>query len=136
MAHQDNHASGAPGKTAAGRQMSPVRIVLFAILGILVVVLAFEMMARLPAQAAHARLSRFVYTEEAGPVPPAFTDPPSPEDVRKLLGREPDGPPEVRDRELVETYTWRGAIRKYTVYVCFQRGSKPLLYKVSLNDPL
>jgi hypothetical protein len=116
--------------------MSPVRVALFAILGVLVVVLVFEMMARLPAQAAHSRLSRYVHTEETGPIPQAVTDPPSPEDVRKLLGREPDGPADLRERELVETYTWRGPLRKYTVYVCFQRGSKPLLYKVSLNDPL
>ncbi|MCA9247265.1 MAG: hypothetical protein KDA42_09130 [Planctomycetales bacterium] len=58
----------------------------------------------------------------------------SPDDVKLILGRDPDGPISKSNGRLVEKYTWRGALQSYYVCVVYNEGDPPVLNGVYLNE--
>jgi hypothetical protein len=127
----------APGPAAAKGGPSLLRIILFAVLVVAIVALAWDRLARRGAKNAYDRIKARLSTSEEGKTDAAFGQLTSCEDVKKLAGREPDEPAVAKGNELHETYTWQGAFgfRKYRVYVVYRKGPKPTLSRTTLNQP-
>ena len=87
-----------------------IRYVLIAILVVALVVLAFDYRARTSAQAAYDKLQARDLEQVRS----------TPDDVHELLNRQPDGPAQEAQGEMIETYAWTG-FRSYTVYVVYSR---------------
>jgi hypothetical protein len=87
-----------------------IRYGLIAILAVALVVLVFDWRARTGAQAAYDKLQ----------APDLEGSSTSPDDVHKLLNRQPDKPAKEAAGEMVEAYTWKG-FRAYTVYVAYSQ---------------
>lgn len=112
----------------AARKKSPVvlRIVLMAILLLSLVLLVYDRYARAACNAAFQKVEQWV-KEEAEK---------SPEDVRELLGRQPDDGLENYDHYFQETYSWRrgSLVKTYFVKVLYhQKGERLLLHEVVQN---
>ena len=107
-----------------------IRYILLAVLAVGLIAVVFDYSARGKAQAAFDQLQGRD-TEKVGTTP---------DEVHKLIGRQPDKPANEVQGELQETFSWQG-IRKYTVYVLYGRfmdaDSKPAytLDRVTLNQP-
>lgn len=100
-------------------------ILLFILLPILAVALGMlyvDRQARGAAEAANEKLQKALDEEVVTPA-----------DVRKLLDAEPDGDPEEYQGNMVEKYSWRGAIKSYALYAVFSKGESPALLTVTLN---
>lgn len=110
-----------------------LRIFLLFILGILVVVLIFDRVARVQATAAFKALDAKLPSDESN-LPTVFAGLPTPEEVHALLGREPSAR-EVTPSEVRETYVWPGSVRSYNLHVAYARGPRPGLSRISFIDP-
>jgi len=104
----------------------PVRIVLFALLGVAIVALVIDQLARNSANEAFAVLNK-----QLGP--DAELKDVTRDQVRKLIGKEPAEDADPNDH--CETYTWQGGLRAQKLYVQYQPSGEGLLKDVSLNDP-
>jgi len=114
--------------------VSPTMIVLGVILALAVVALLVDVAARTGAEGAYEELSENIPAEEtieAGDQATPLTQ----ADVKKLLGRDPDGPAAEKGDELVETFSWRGPLKRYQVFVVYRKGVEPMVLKATLNDP-
>jgi len=114
--------------------VSPTMIVLGVILVLAAAALIVDVAARSGASAAYEALLEKIPSEtdiEAG----AEATPLTRADVKELMGRDPDGPGDDRGSELVQTFTWRGALRRYKVFVVYRKGAEPMVIKTTLNDP-
>lgn len=128
----------ATGDAAATPRRRPplLRIVLFAVLGGAVVLLLLDLKARHGARTAYEKIISRLSTEEDSDSGGAYGEMTTREVVKELAGREPDGPGLQKSNELYETYSWRGAFRKYTVYVAYRGSNTPLLHRATLNEPM
>jgi hypothetical protein len=113
--------------------VSPTLIVLGVILVLAVAALLVDRTARKGAEEAFEKLSERipdVEAVEAGAAPTSLTQ----SDVKKLMGRAPDGPPTEKGNELVETFSWRGPLKRYEVFVVYRNAAEPLVVRATLND--
>ena len=106
---------------------TPVRIVLFAMLAILIVGFAFDRKARNSASAAFDLLDGNLSPEYQGVAVKRG-------EVPKLIGKEPEKDDNANDE--YEIYSWPGTLRSQTLYVQYFPGEDGALAEVSLNDPL
>ena len=103
----------------------PVRIVLFALLGVAIIGLIFDQLARRRAQAAFDAVNDAM--GEEGKLVDL-----SREDVRNLMGRAPDDDGDAED--VFETFSWPGALKSQVIFVEYRHGDEKLLKDVSLNE--
>jgi hypothetical protein len=114
--------------------VSPTMIVLGVILVLAGASLIVDVVARKGAEGAYEAILEKLPSEadiEAG----AEATPLTRADVKKLTGRDPDGPGDDRGSELVETFTWRGPLKRYQVFVVYRKGAEPMVLRATLNDP-
>ena len=117
------------------RTVSPLLIVLLVVLAAAVVALITDRLARRGAQKAYDRISQRLPGDGDVEIGKASSEAAKLEDVRRLAGREPDEAAVPLGSELLETYTWRGPFKRYTVYVVYQKGAVPMLLRATLNQP-
>ena len=119
------------GQATPAGGVTPLRIVLFAILGISIVMLLIDRRGRMAAQSAMTDITALMPEDPTEIEIDAVTE----EEVRKVVGREPDNRYEGPSGRLVEEYRWKGLFnREYVVYVSYQQGVINLLHSVTLND--
>ena len=124
---------GSPAKKSKPL-VSPTRIALGVILLLAVGALVVDMVARKGAAGAYQAISQKLPSEEAiaaGAEVSALTR----ADVKELLGRDADGSAADRGSELVETFTWRGPLKRYQVFVVYRKGPEPMVLRATLNQP-
>jgi hypothetical protein len=121
-------ASPAPPPVAKRNSLqTPVRIILFAVLAILIVGFAFDRKARSSASAAFDLLDGKLSPEHQGTVVKRG-------EVPQLIGREPEKDDNPGDE--YEIYSWPGTLRSQILYVQYLPGDDGTLAEVSLNNPL
>jgi hypothetical protein len=106
---------------------TPIRIVLFACLGVAIVALVIDQMARKSASAAFQALdAKLGLDHERADV--------SRDEVHKIVGRDADKDKDAEDA--FEVYTWQG-VRPQSLYVLYRQGVEDgwFLNDVSLNEP-
>jgi len=114
--------------------VSPTMIVLGVILVLAGAALIVDVAARKGAEGAYEAILKKLPSEEeieAG----AEATPLTQADVKELMGRDPDGPGEERGGELVQTFTWRGPLKRYQVFVVYRKGAEPMVLRATLNEP-
>ncbi len=95
--------------------LSPSRIIVFALLAVALVALAFDVTARLGQRSAYGKLQPFVDEDSMeAMVDAANAVPCTPSHVRELLGRSPDNELKAKE-ELQQTYSWKGVFNRYHV---------------------
>lgn len=110
------------------QRVSPVRNVIAAVVLLVLVVIAFfEYSAWWGVKQANQKLERVLGNEEG--------DLMSMEEVNALIGNKPDGPGVEGGEQLTVTYSWKGLLRKYTIYAIYKRGSTPRLLQISDQPP-
>jgi hypothetical protein len=137
--------ASAPSSPKA-RPMFPLsRIILLAVLAIMLVLFAVDMLARWRSTAAYNKVDNLLKLEdESQPGEIQAPEPRTPDQIRQLVGRNPDQPlMRVGKDEFHETYSWRGIFRSYYVYVIYQavassveeaKEADPLLQQVLQNE--
>ena len=113
---------------------SPTMIVLGVVLLLVVGALVFDIVARTGAAGAYEAISQKLPSDEAiaaGAEAPVLTR----ADVKELMGRDPDGSASDRGGELVETFTWRGPLKRYQVFVVYRKGPEPMVLSATLSQP-
>lgn len=120
-------SSSASPTTKPRSLFSPLRIVLFAILAVMVVGLVFDQRARSSASAAFELLDG-----KLGPDNRSATLKRS--EVPALVGRQPEQDANPNDE--FEIYVWPGVLRPQTLYVQYLPGEDGILVEVSRNEPL
>lgn len=106
--------------------VTPVRIILFALLAVAIAGLIVDRMARKSANEAFLKLDGKLGPEQKLN---AITK----EEVQAIVGRAPDDDDDAEDG--LETYTWQGALKQQILYVQYRQGKEAVLKDVSLNDP-
>ena len=104
---------------------TPVRIVLFAILAVLIVGFMFDRSARNSASAAFDLLDGKLSPESHGAAVKRG-------EIPALLGREPDA--DVNAEDEFEIYSWPGPLRSQVLYVQYLPGADGTLAEVRLNE--
>ena len=145
MNEHADHATGEGDSTIAGEGAaaatppppeksggtSPLRIVLFAILGVAVVMLFIDRRGRMAAEAAMHDITALMPEDPSEIKDDSITE----KVVQEVVGRAPDETYEGPSGRLVEEYRWKGLFnRQYIVYVTYQKGVINLLHSVTLND--
>ena len=112
-----------------------LRTVLFTILALMVVAVAYDFLyARKQQQAAAARLDKLMSVSASGEIESA--EPHTQDEVRKTVGRPPSE--QIEDRHyLLETYRWRSGLpwRTHDIHVAYTRNEPPALYSVFVGRP-
>jgi hypothetical protein len=115
MAHATQSAAGKTGKRSG-----PLFIVLVVLLLMLSGALGYDyLVARGGRQAALHRVQAELDRLDADPPTDIATlpVPPSPDQIRQLLGTQPDQEQEIAPLRLRETYTWEGIFWRYDLLV-------------------
>lgn len=103
-----------------------LRIILFAILLVMVGLLGLDLYARNASKTAFEKVVKQVEQKTKAP----------PEEIHKLLGREPDQPIETKEHYFQETYSWqRGNLLKkeYIKVLYANEDDEPKLHEVVRN---
>ena len=126
------------GTSSAGGGGS--RKLLLAVLGVLVVALAFDLFARWQANAALAALQPLIEESATGVrstvgAAEGEVDPVTPEEVVEVIGK-PQASLETYSRGTTQTFTWQGVI-KHTLYVTYAPAPDGTLsiVEAQLNTP-
>lgn len=112
--------------------MTPSRVILFGLLFAAMAVFAIDRFARAQASAAYERLRP--HFQDQGDAPGAAQPAPiSQAQVRESIGKESDGPAEQETNLFVESYSWSGIVRRYTLHVVYSDRSLTKMLEAELN---
>ncbi len=122
----------------ARKQSGATRIVLLVLLAVLLLGLGYDyLVARRGRDSALQKVQAEFDQLEAEPDADIATLPvaPSPEQLRQLLGIQPDHQQEVTPFQLVETYTWEGIFWRYDLLIEYTgRGRGRGLHSVEAQN--
>ena len=113
------------GGAVAKPGMSMSLKVLFAILGIMIVLYMFDRNSLGKATEARDKIVAAIDEKEDS------TD----ADIQALLGRAPDKAYKA-STDWIEEYRWQGGLRKHTVYVNYSPGDPKYFLSVTVNVPI
>ena len=126
---QDGDAT--PQPAAPAETSSPLRIVLFVILGVMIVALAYDYLyaRKQPDEIAMMVLPQIDTTSAVSNV-----DPRSMDEVIELVGREPEEKIEGTNYWQIK-YSWRAGLpwKTYDLYLVFTKGDPPIYYSHSVG---
>lgn len=107
-------------------------IVLLVILAVAIIGLLVDRQARASSQEAYDKIAQLL---PRGEMPDAEDTGlhVSPEKVHQVVGSEPDDIADMGTDRIRETYSWRGAFRKYDVITTYRKGPAPFLIEVLQN---
>ena len=121
-------AASSPAKPST---FSPLRIVLFLVLGIAIVLLVIDRRGRSAAESALHDIAALMPEDPSEIQDDEVTE----ARVHEVVGRPPDKTYDAPSGRKVEEYRWKGLFnREYVVYVSYQKGIINLLHAVTLND--
>jgi hypothetical protein len=95
----------------------PSRIIVFSLLALALVAAGFDLVARMKQSSAFGVLQPYV-DEDPAVADSAGTEPCTPSQVKKLVGREPDAKTDG-GAEKQETYSWQGVFNRYHVHAFY-----------------
>jgi hypothetical protein len=113
-----------------------MRLVLFSVLGLLVVALAYDFLVARPGQAGAAEKVRALMTDAGGAGMISNAEPVNHEQVREALGCEPTST-EERETCYIERFSWRSGLpwRSHDLYVIFTKTKERYLHDISVGQP-
>jgi hypothetical protein len=127
VSHSDS-AADMPVK----RGVSPLRIVLFAVLLVAAGALVYDYMGRLNRDAAMKKVAARMPQDEAPPEAESLLDgTPTQKEVLEILGRTPDGEPARDGDTLVATYSWPGVFYTHKLEVHYSGTLEPRAVRVT-----
>ena len=139
MSSEDTPAPAeAPAAKKPQSLLPPSRIILLIVLAVAIVVLIVDRVASHGADAAFKAIQEANRGENPDgaqePVPGKAL---SPEDIQKVVGREPDEDSWTKGQQRQESYSWRGVRRKYQVRVIYTASDDNkglVMVDVAVND--